>query len=350
MCVIAGYIGNKLAAPILLKMLRREEGLAGGYYSGIATIDNGELHFEKVVGDAATLETETAVAQLRGNIGIAHSRTPSGGGREWSHPFVDTANRLAYIANGSVGQFDNLPQLAALSQELMEAGHRFGSVQSEAVGNYPTLKNGLSVHFSDTFCQAIAAAYAQLPPQPHRLLHAASRTYQSTPNEIVGLCLHADHPDEIVAVRHNKPLEIGRDADGAWYLATTTLAFPEGVTWQMRMPPNAGAVFHRAGWMHIEPFTETTIPVGPFPSPNAILDCMMPLLCGSEPPRIHELCEAVKKLWPGSTLDEKEIAVFETLAALHAENRIRFENRQVPGMFDKGTVPQTRIRWNTTAK
>src|SRR5690606_23947461 len=133
MCVIAGYIGNKPAAPILLEMLRREEGFAGGYYSGIATLSEDELRFEKVVGDVATLENETAAAKLPGNIGVAHSRTPSGGGREWSHPFVDTSGRLAYIANGAVGKFDNLPQLASLSQELMEAGHEFGSVQHEAV-------------------------------------------------------------------------------------------------------------------------------------------------------------------------------------------------------------------------
>ena len=346
MCVIAGYIGNQPAAPILLEMLRREEGLAGGFYSGIATVDDGILHTEKVVGDAATLIAQTPALQLPGNIGIAHSRTPSGGGREWSHPFVDTSGELAYIANGAVGKFDNLPQLAALSLELMEVGHKFSSAQSEAVGKYPTLENGTSVHFSDTLCQAIAAKYQQLSGQPHRLLRAAAQVYQSVPNEIVGLCLHAAHPDEIVAVRHNKPLEIGRDADGGIYLATTTLAFPEGVSWQMRMPAASGAVFHRAGWTHIEPFTEITLPVGPFPSPLSIQECLMPLLRGGEPPTIHALCEAARSLWPGSTLNEKEIVVFETLAALVAENRIRLENIQVPGMEGKGTVPRTQVYWN----
>ena len=41
MCNIAGYVGNKPAAPILLEMLRNQEGLAGGYYTGIATRHEG---------------------------------------------------------------------------------------------------------------------------------------------------------------------------------------------------------------------------------------------------------------------------------------------------------------------
>ena len=32
MCNIAGYIGSKDAAPILAKMMQRQEGFGGGYY------------------------------------------------------------------------------------------------------------------------------------------------------------------------------------------------------------------------------------------------------------------------------------------------------------------------------
>ena len=51
MCNIAGYTGNRQAAPILIDMMRREEGYWGGYYTGIATIDNGRVYHAKVVGD-----------------------------------------------------------------------------------------------------------------------------------------------------------------------------------------------------------------------------------------------------------------------------------------------------------
>jgi len=346
MCVIAGYIGEKQAAPILLEMLRREEGLAGGFYSGIATVHEGSLETEKTVGDVEALTRETAAMRLPGNIGVVHSRTPSGGGREWGHPFIDTAAQMAYIANGAVGKFENLEQLAALSQELMEDGHRFLSAQQEAVASYPVLRNGLSVHFSDTYCQAIAAAYRRSAPSPQRLLQAAWEIYQDVPGELVGLCLHAAHPDEIVAVRHNKPLEIGRDAEGGIYLASTTLAFPSGVTPLMRMPAGAAASFHRDGTVTVKPFIKSTLQVGPFPSAAALAERVGDLLRGDEPPTFAALCDAVKPLWAEDCLNEKEIALFEMLASLSAEKRIRLENESVPGMFGKGQVPRTRIHWN----
>jgi hypothetical protein len=343
MCVIAGYIGSKQAAPILLEMLQREEGLGGGYYSGIATIHEGKLYYEKLVGDTANLIKNTRALELPGTIGIAHSRTKSGGGREWGHPFVDTKNQLAYIANGAVGVFDNLPLLTELSEKLVADGHRFLSAHDGEMGKYPRLKDGRSVHFSDTFCQAIAAAYERFAAELHPLLTAASQTYQGYPNEIVGLCLHAAHPDEIVAVRHNQPCEIGRNCEGEIYLATTTIAFPTDVCWQTRMPAQAGALFQRDGSILIEPFRKKPIPIGPFPSPSAIESAIQPLLQSTEAPTLGTLCDAVKPLWPQGTLNEKAIAIYEALASMIAENRIELKDKRVPGVEAETTVPQTRM-------
>ena len=43
MCNISGYIGNQQAAPILIEMLRKQEGFCGGYYTGIVTYHEGKL-------------------------------------------------------------------------------------------------------------------------------------------------------------------------------------------------------------------------------------------------------------------------------------------------------------------
>ena len=51
MCNIAGYVGTKPAAPILIEMMRREEGWDAGFYTGIATVSGGKLYTDKVVGD-----------------------------------------------------------------------------------------------------------------------------------------------------------------------------------------------------------------------------------------------------------------------------------------------------------
>ena len=74
MCIIAGYSGNKNAAPILIEMMKKEEFVDGGLSTGIATIHEGKLYYRKVVGDVDTLLRETDALSLPGTTGIIHSR------------------------------------------------------------------------------------------------------------------------------------------------------------------------------------------------------------------------------------------------------------------------------------
>ena len=88
MCNIAGYVGSQDATPILLKMIQIQEGLNGGFYTGLAVHNGKNLHMRKTLGDLDTLLKTSNAAALPGNAGIAHSRTPSGGDGTWAHPFV----------------------------------------------------------------------------------------------------------------------------------------------------------------------------------------------------------------------------------------------------------------------
>ena len=108
MCNIAGYVGERRAAPILLEMLKREEGFEGGYSTGIATLHEGKIYYAKLVGDVDRLTSLTEAASLPGNIGIIHSRSGGREGAEWAHPFIAKKNGeivTAYIANGAQGFF-----------------------------------------------------------------------------------------------------------------------------------------------------------------------------------------------------------------------------------------------------
>ncbi|HWL54005.1 MAG TPA: hypothetical protein VNQ90_16305 [Chthoniobacteraceae bacterium] len=346
MCVIAGYLGNEPAAPILLEMLRREEGLAGGFYSGIVTLHEGVLHHAKVVGDVETLIANTPALQLPGTIGLAHSRTPSGGGQPWAHPFIDAFEKLAYIANGAPGAYKGKVDFDTAAQKLFQRGYTFSSAQKGQVGNYPMLSDGSCVHASDILCQSIAANFEDLPPGPLRLLQAASATYQELPGAIVGLCLHLDHPDEIVGARHNKPMEIGRLGDGSYVIASSTLAFPEEVEQYFRAPAMSGLRLHRKEGIQILPFeNRSLIPVGLPPSAAAVSEVVINLLREKKSVAVPTVRDAVVPLWPSGVLDEKEVLVFPLLAALAKEGKIELCDERVPGVDGQGTVPRTIAHW-----
>ena len=104
------YIGEQQAAPLLLEMLEREEGLGGGFYTGIATIhEGGRLYTEKVVGDVAALRRQTDAEKLPGTIGSPIAAPRAVAIANGPTPFVDCTGQLAYIANGARGFFSRPP-------------------------------------------------------------------------------------------------------------------------------------------------------------------------------------------------------------------------------------------------
>ena len=82
MCNIAGYVGEREAAPILIEMIRAQEGFLGGYFTGLATVDGGRIHYAKLTGDADRLVALTEAARLPGRIGIVPHWGAAGGQRQ----------------------------------------------------------------------------------------------------------------------------------------------------------------------------------------------------------------------------------------------------------------------------
>ena len=74
MCNIAGYVGRETAAPRLIDMMQREEGFAGGYYTGIATFHEGRIYTAKVVGGLDRLLAETDAAQRESKTRLEEKR------------------------------------------------------------------------------------------------------------------------------------------------------------------------------------------------------------------------------------------------------------------------------------
>lgn len=337
MCVLAAYLGDRPAAPVLLEMLEREEGLGGGYYTGVATVHEGRLHYAKLVGDVARLRAESDAMELPGHVGIAHSRTPSGGGREWGHPFIGNDETLAYVANGAMGLFDGRTDYTAAGDMLLECGYHFRSGIEEQIGPYPMLANGHCVHFSEI----MALLIEENRRQGAELLQAAAQAFQQYPSEIVGLTIAAPAEDHFVAMRLNQPLVIGGSATEVC-AATTSIAFPEGMDWRMTMPTNAAARVSLSG-VEVLPFAQRT-PAADMPAMDAVHSALLPAL-QQEPQSIGGMCKLTEPLWPEGKLPQKAMLVYETVAGLLAAGQVELVTERVPGMFEEGTVPRTKVRW-----
>ncbi len=329
-------IGKKEAAPKLLEMMARQEGFAGGYYTGIATIHDKKLYHAKVIGDLSTLINEANDKELPGSIGIIHSRSKSGGDIEWSHPFVDEQEQMAYIANGMRGVFTKEQDQNAIAQMLVNSGHIFKSKTQGVIEDYPLLSDGTSIHFSDVMCHLIESFITECGGP----IEAMRKAFVTFPSEIVGLMVHTDIPDCIVASRINQPLVIGRDEE-ATYLATTAIALPD-VHWSCAMPTNATAAVYRE-----------KIHVLPFESPPKQVAYTLPwyegyqkiihLLSDGEPRDLGTILNATASLWPKDVVSQKDMMGYEILYSLNRSGKVRFQTITVDGVLTGITAPKKQV-------
>ncbi|MBI4531394.1 MAG: glutamine--fructose-6-phosphate transaminase (isomerizing) [Candidatus Latescibacteria bacterium] len=120
MCGIVGYIGKRNVVPILLEGLKRLE--YRGYDSaGIAIFVDDHLTVVKRAGKITMLESLMAQMDLKGNIGLGHTRWATHGvpNETNAHPHTDCTGRIAIIHNGII---ENYP---SLKEELIRKGHVF---------------------------------------------------------------------------------------------------------------------------------------------------------------------------------------------------------------------------------
>ncbi len=350
MCNIAGYVGNKQAAPILIEMMRSQEGLDAGCYTGMATIDNGKIYYVKVVGDLEQLLQRTDAASLPGTIGIIHSRTPGDTGDTWAHPFVcdrEGEVKTALVANGGADCYlETIPisHYADICQSLLDEGFTMQS-RMPSDGKQLTLPDGSRVHITDGFCQLISKKVLQGTDAVSAMMEAC----QEYRIEIATLMLSTAQPDAIVWARSNFPMHLGQTIHGS-YLATAPQCFPEDAQIPYLLPPMA------VGTVRGDGFT-----CRHFPEPLATMAPVLPSLWAeaydvicralSEGPKnVPELEAIVEPLFEQAQCLQINTVVYMVLYDLQRQNRLVMEERRKPGTYPHLTAPVCYIQLKTADK
>lgn len=206
MCGIIGYIGQRSAAPILVRGLK--ELLYRGYDSaGLALMDAyddvGTLAIRKVVGkedgDAASKIQLLLEASAMETVGIGHNRWATHGepNETNAHPHVDCRRNIAVIHNGIIENY------GTLKKNLETVGHAFQTATDTEV-----LAHLIEEAYDGDLSAAVRAA-----------LKLVEGTY--------GLAvMHVDHPRTIVGARLGSPLLVG-SRNGERFLASDAKALKE---------------------------------------------------------------------------------------------------------------------------
>ena len=326
MCNIAGYVGKKQAAPILIEMMRREEGYAGGFYTGITVHDGKHLVSDKVIGGLDHLLAETECRDFVGTCGFIHSRSKSGGNREWAQPFLSGDRRSSLIANGASVRFRTeamMNKSRDMALMLEKRGYTFGSRVSGAIGSYPLLSDGTAIHSTDLRCQYLTYLIDEGMP----IDKALGRMMSELPCEAVFVLMREEMPDGIFLTRINYPMTVGVAEDGDVYFATTRLAFPEDVSFRKMwlLPPKRvfcvkeGGCLASSAVVAVEEQVASITPKLEERAYTLFLNALTPL---SEPVTASSLIPSYAEVWPEEEIDQNEPLFYTLIERLAAEGRL----------------------------
>ena len=198
MCGIVGYIGTKKASPILINGLLRLE--YRGYDSaGIATIENDKISIMKDKGRVKNLYNLPGIGDLKGTIGIAHTRWATHGkpSKENAHPHMDNSNTFSCVHNGIIENYHELREF------LTNNGYTFYSQTDTEV-----IPNLVHYYYSkDTNNDDL------------RFLRAVNKACLDLKGSFAIEIISMDYPDNMIVVRKDSPLVIGK-ANGENYLSS----------------------------------------------------------------------------------------------------------------------------------
>ena len=198
MCGIIGYIGHKKASPILINGLLRLE--YRGYDSaGISTVEPDGLSIMKDKGRVKNLYNLKGIDDLKGTIGIAHTRWATHGkpSQENSHPHLDNSKNFAVVHNGIIENYNDLRKF------LTDKGYTFYSqTDTEVIPNL--------IHYYYT---------SDTKNDDLKVLRAVQKACMDLKGSFALQIISKFMPDNMIVIRKDSPLVIGK-GDGENYISS----------------------------------------------------------------------------------------------------------------------------------
>ena len=153
MCSIIGYSGSEIAAPIIVKGLKRME--YRGYDSvGVATESENQIELKKGTGKVTEVNSKFQLDTLPGRIGIGHTRWATHGKVTDlnAHPHPSNSGKIAIVHNGIIENFEEL------KKQLEDDGYSFKSeTDSEIIANLLQKNYESTKNVKDTIMKTVSA-------------------------------------------------------------------------------------------------------------------------------------------------------------------------------------------------
>ena len=193
MCGIVGYNGKNKAVDILLDSLSKLE--YRGYDSAGIAIRDKEIEVFKAKGKLANLREKIEGKDLKGKIGIGHTRWATHGepSENNAHPHVSNDGNVTLVHNGIIENYQEL------IQKLEKHNYKFYSDTDTEV-----LTNIIDYYYKK---------YKMGP------IDAINRTMVRVRGSYAIAVMFKEYPDEIWVARKDSPMIIGQNSDGT-YLAS----------------------------------------------------------------------------------------------------------------------------------
>ena len=189
MCGIIGYIGNKKANNILINGLQKLE--YRGYDSaGIATLEENKIEVMKDKGRVKNLYNIDGINDLKGTIGIAHTRWATHGkpSTQNSHPHLDNTNSIAVVHNGIIENYNEI------KESLINKGYKFQSQTDTEV-----IPNLISYYYNN-----------DEQNDNLKFIRAVQKTCKDLKGSYAINVISKYCPDQIIVAKKDSPLIIGK--------------------------------------------------------------------------------------------------------------------------------------------